>query len=141
MKTRAATSSDRDAVIALWQQCDLTRPWNDPIADFDRAMRWAGSVILVAEGDDELLATAMVGYDGHRGWVYYLAVSPTRQRSGLGKAIMAAAQDWLAEKGSPKIQLMVRINNERALKFYESLGLDRQNVATFGQFLDVDQQR
>ena len=139
MNIREATAPDRGEVIALWEACGLTRPWNDPIADFDRAIGWAGSTILVAEFDDVAVATVMIGYDGHRGWVYYLAVDPTRQQAGLGRATMAAAQDWLAAKGAPKVQLMVRADNEGALAFYESLGLERQNVVTFGRFIGSDQ--
>ena len=139
MNIREATAPDRGEVIALWEACGLTRPWNDPIADFDRATGWAGSTILIAELEDATVATAMVGYDGHRGWVYYLAVDPARQHAGLGRAMMAAAKDWLAAKGAPKVQLMVRADNERALAFYESLGLERQNVVTFGRFIGSDQ--
>jgi len=77
----------------------------------------------------------MVGFDGHRGWVYYLAVSPDHRRKGLGRALMAAAEAWLRARGAPKIQLMVREENE-AIAFYEALGLERQKVVTLGRFLD-----
>ena len=80
----------------------------------------------------------MVGCDGHRGWVYYLAVAPERRRSGLGRTMMDAAEAWLRERGAPKIQLMVREDNEAALGFYEALGLERQKVVTLGRFLAAE---
>ncbi len=80
----------------------------------------------------------MVGFDGHRGWVYYLAVSPDQRRTGLGRVLMAAAEDWLRARGAPKLQLMVREDNAVALDFYESLGLERQKVVTLGRFLKED---
>lgn len=134
----SATASDRKAVIALWRTCELTRPWNDPVADFDAAIGNATSdILLLAEGD-MLIATVMVGFDGHRGWVYYLAVDPDRRREGLGKRMMDAAEAWLRERGAPKIQLMVRSDNAETIAFYEALGLERQDVATLGRRLDDD---
>ncbi|WBY07766.1 GNAT family N-acetyltransferase [Sphingomonas sp. 7/4-4] len=82
--------------------------------------------------------SVMVGFDGHRGWVYYLAVSPDQRRTGLGRALMAAAEDWLRDRGAPKLQLMVREDNAAALDFYEALGLERQKVAVLGRFLKED---
>ena len=89
---------------------------------------------LLREGD-ALVASVMVGYDGHRGWVYYLAVAPERRRAGLGRTMMDAAEAWLRERGAPKLQLMVREDNEAAFGFYEALGLERQEVVTLGRFL------
>ena len=86
-------------------------------------------------GQGGLAGSVMVGFDGHRGWVYYLAVAPDRRRSGLGRVLMAAAEAWLRARGAPKIQLMVRADNEAALGFYEALGLERQQVVTLGRFL------
>ena len=131
-----ARLDDRVAVIALWQACGLTRPWNDPDADFYRAVEWTGSAILVLREDDRISASVMVGFDGHRGWVYYLAVAPTERRRGLGRQMMAAAEDWLRGRGAPKIQLMVREGNDEAAAFYEALGLERQDVGTLGRFFD-----
>jgi len=131
----AATAEDAGAVIALWQACGLTRPWNDPPRDFDRAVAGATSDILVLRDGDRTIGSVMVGHDGHRGWVYYLATSPERRREGLGRRMMAAAEDWLRARGAPKIQLMVRDGNEAALAFYEALGLERQPVITLGRFL------
>lgn len=132
-----AAASDAEAVIALWRECGLTRPWNDPQQDFDRALAWPASTILVARERAALLGSAMIGYDGHRGWVYYLAVSPTHQRSGLGRRIMDAAADWLRERGAPKIQLMVRTSNSATLDFYSALGFERQETVTLGKFFDA----
>jgi ribosomal protein S18 acetylase RimI-like enzyme len=136
-----ATIDDQAAIVALWQDCGLTRPWNDPAADFALALNGAASAILVmrADGctdlDEAILGSVMVGFDGHRGWVYYLAVAPDRQRGGIGRGLMAAAEDWLRSRGAPKLQLMVREDNVAALGFYEALGLERQKVVTLGRFI------
>lgn len=130
-----ATSDDAAAVIALWQSCGLTRPWNDPAADYARAVSAEHSDILLMRAGDAIAASVMVGEDGHRGWVYYLAVAPGRRRAGLGARMMKAAEDWLRARGVPKIQLMVREGNEEALAFYAALGLERQPVITVGRFL------
>jgi ribosomal protein S18 acetylase RimI-like enzyme len=131
----SATSTDMTAVIALWQACELTRPWNDPAADFARAIAGEHSAILVSRSASAIAASVMVGEDGHRGWVYYLAVAPDQRRAGLGASMMKAAEAWLRMRGVPKIQLMVRDGNEDALAFYEALGLERQPVVTLGRFL------
>jgi len=131
----AAVAEDGPAVTGLWRACGLTRPWNDPDADFALALTGATSTVLVARGADEITGSVMVGFDGHRGWVYYLAVAPAQQRAGLGRALMAAAEDWLRARGAPKIQLMVREDNHAALGFYQALGLERQKVVTLGRFL------
>lgn len=130
-----ATEKDAQDVIALWQTCGLTRPWNDPAADFARAVEGSTSAILLDRDGDDLLASVMVGHDGHRGWVYYLAVAPDRRRAGSGRAMMAAAEAWLRARGVPKIQLMVRDGNAEAQAFYAALGLERQPVTTWGRFL------
>ena len=133
---RPATVDDASTVIALWRDCGLTRPWNDPGQDFARALATTTSVVLVDEREGVLAGTVMVGFDGHRGWVYYLAVAPTARRGGVGRALMAAAEAWLATAGAPKLQLMVRAGNADALAFYEALGLERQPVVTLGRFLE-----
>jgi ribosomal protein S18 acetylase RimI-like enzyme len=130
-----AAGDDREAVVALWRACGLTRPWNDPDADFDRALLSGSAAVLVARGDAALEGSVMVGFDGHRGWVYYLAVAPDCRRRGLGRALMEAAEAWLQARGAPKIQLMVRADNDDALGFYRALGLERQEVVTLGRFL------
>ncbi len=132
---RIATEQDRDTIIALWQACDLTRPWNDPVKDFDRAMLGENSTIIVSEQNGVIIGSVMVGEDGHRGWVYYLAVDPNAQRNGLGRKLMQAAEDWISARNIPKSQLMVRTDNEAALGFYEALGYEVQAVATLGKRL------
>jgi len=119
----------------LWEACGLTRPWNAPTADFARAVAGEHAAILVSRAGDAIAASVMVGEDGHRGWVYYLAVAPERRRAGLGAFMMRAAEEWLRARDVPKIQLMVREGNDEALAFYAALGLERQPVVTLGRFL------
>jgi ribosomal protein S18 acetylase RimI-like enzyme len=135
MSPAEATNADEAAVIALWEACGLTRPWNDPALDFRRAIEGATSAVLILRDGEALAASVMIGSDGHRGWVYYLAVAPDRRRAGLGRVMMAAAEAWLRAHGAPKLQLMVRTGNAEALGFYEALGLERQEVVTLGRFL------
>ena len=128
--------ADVAAVIALWQRCGLTRPWNDPAADIALARRGPNSTILIARDGGTIVATAMVGHDGHRGWVYYVAVDPDRQGSGHGRAVMAAAEDWLRQAGIAKLQLMVRPDNAKVQAFYESIGYDEQERVIYAKWLD-----
>ncbi len=130
------TDADVAAVIALWQRCGLTRPWNDPSADIAFARRGPNSAILAGRADDTIVATAMVGHDGHRGWVYYVAVDPDAQRKGAGRAIMAAAEDWLRQQGIAKVMLMVRPDNTQVQAFYETLGYDEQERVIYSKWLD-----
>jgi ribosomal protein S18 acetylase RimI-like enzyme len=132
-----AGAGDAAAVVALWRDCGLTRPWNDPYDDFALALASDSSVVLVARDADGIVGSAMVGFDGHRGWVYYLAVAPAQRRAGIGRALMAAAEGWLRARGAPKMQLMVREENAAALGFYRSLGLERQELVTLGRFLGM----
>ncbi len=136
MTISEVTDADANAVVDLWRRCDLTRPWNDPHADLTRARAIPSSTVLVGHIDGALVASVMVGDDGHRGWVYYLAVAPEARRRGLGRRMMQAAEDWLQARGTPKIQLMVRNGNGAAIDFYERLGLQRQDVVTLGKRLD-----
>jgi ribosomal protein S18 acetylase RimI-like enzyme len=135
----AASPEDREAVVALWRACDLTRPWNDPDHDYLQAVSGATSAVLVVRDGDAVAGSVMVGFDGHRGWVYYVAVHPDARRGGLGRALMAAAEAWLVARDAPKIQLMVREGNETATRFYEALGLERQAVVTYGRFMDTSE--
>ncbi|WP_413320415.1 GNAT family acetyltransferase [Agrococcus sp. 1P02AA] len=128
-------SADADAAIALWHATGLTRPWNPPHEDFARAVASAGSAVLGIRDGDELVATAMVGHDGHRGWVYYLAVDPSQQRGGLGRALMRAAEEWVVAASGVKLQLMVRAENTAAVEFYRALGYDDQQVVVLGKRL------
>jgi len=123
-------------VIALWQACGLTRPWNDPAADIALARRGPNSAILIGRDGDAMIATAMVGHDGHRGWVYYVAVDPARREQGFGRAIMNAAEDWLRQAGIAKLQLMVRRENARAGAFYQSIGYAESQTIVFAKWLD-----
>jgi ribosomal protein S18 acetylase RimI-like enzyme len=133
-----ARADDAEDVIALWRACGLTRPWNEPAGDFARAVEGACSTVLLRREGGALAASVMVGFDGHRGWVYYLAVAPGRRREGLGRAMMAAAEAWLKARGAPKLQLMVREDNDEALGFYHALGFARQPVVTLGRFFRED---
>ncbi|MHB8634989.1 MAG: GNAT family acetyltransferase [Fimbriimonadaceae bacterium] len=133
---RSALPEDKGAVIALWQACELTRPWNDPVRDFDRAEGKALSDVLVGVLADDIVATVMVGLDGHRGWLYYLGVAPNRRRSGFGRLMVEAAEAWLRERGAPKVQLMVRETNAAVMAFYERLGYAHQEVHVLGRFFE-----
>ena len=123
--------ADVATVIALWQACGLTRPWNDPAADIALARRGPNSTILIGRADNNIVATAMVGHDGHRGWVYYVATDPDRRAKGFGRAIMDAAEDWLRAAGIAKLQLLVRPENARAGAFYQSIGYGEAADALF----------
>jgi ribosomal protein S18 acetylase RimI-like enzyme len=128
------------AAIGLWHDSGLTRPWNDPAADLRRAVSSASSDLLAAVGaDGRLLGTAMVGHDGHRGWVYYLAVDASARGTGLGRQLMDACEAWVRERGIPKIQLMVRTTNNDVLGFYQHLGYAVGEVTVLGRWLDADQ--
>lgn len=131
-----ASAADSAAVIALWTACGLVRPWNDAQSDFAQAIEGATSTILLAREGDKIVASAMVGFDGHRGWVYYLAVEPSHRGRGLGRRMMDEAEAWLRDRHAPKIQLMVRNDNKAVIAFYEAIGFDHQPVATLGKRLD-----
>jgi ribosomal protein S18 acetylase RimI-like enzyme len=128
--------ADVAAVIALWQACGLTRPWNDPAADIALARRGSHSTVLIGRDRDAIVATAMVGHDGHRGWVYYVATDPDRRAKGYGRAIMNAAEDWLRATGIAKLQLMVRRDNAKAGAFYQSIGYAEAQTIVFAKWLD-----
>lgn len=133
---REASPADAPAVIALWQAAGLTRPWNDPATDYHLAMANPACTVILAEQEDTPAATIMVGYDGHRGWVYYLGVAPAFQRQGVGRALMQAAEQWLAARDCPKLMLMVRADNLATKAFYAALGYEPQAVETLGRRLD-----
>lgn len=123
MKIRSATIADESAVADLWRACGLAAPHNDPIRDFRFAQGKPGSDILVAE-DNGIIGSVMVGHDGHRGWLYYVSVSPSHRRQGLGRALVEAAEKWLAMRGVPKAHLMVRESNSEVAVFYGQLGYE-----------------
>lgn len=136
MTIAPALAPDEAAVVAIWQAAGLTRPWNDPNADFRQALANPTSAVLVARHDGAVTGAVMVGFDGHRGWVYYLGVDPARQRGGIGAALMAAAEDWLKRHDCPKIMFMVRSDNAATKAFYAALGYEMQAVETLGRRLD-----
>ena len=128
--------ADVAAVIALWQRCGLTRPWNDPAADIALARRGPNATVLVGRDGSTIAATVLVGHDGHRGWVYYVAVDPDHRNKGFGRVIMDAAEDWLRQAGIEKMQLMVRPDNTAVQAFYESIGYGEQKRIIYAKWLD-----
>jgi ribosomal protein S18 acetylase RimI-like enzyme len=136
LKVVPIRDADVDAVIALWQRCGLTRPWNDPASDIALARRGPNSTVLIGRDGGAIVATAMVGHDGHRGWVYYVATDPDRRGKGYGRAIMNAAEDWLRAAGIEKMQLMVRADNTRVQAFYQSIGYGEQQRVIYAKWLD-----
>lgn len=128
-----------DAAVGLWQQTGLTRPWNDPHEDCRRALTGEESTVLAAvDAAGRLGGTVMVGQDGHRGWIYYLAVEERLQGQGLGKRLLAGAEDWLRERGVPKLMLMVRQENAHVQDFYRALGYTDQDTVVLGRWLDTE---
>jgi ribosomal protein S18 acetylase RimI-like enzyme len=136
---RPYRTADEAAVIALWETCGLTRPWNPPAADIAFVRSSGHGELLIAESAAEIVGSVMVGHDGHRGWVYYLAAAPTRRKRGLGRRLMAAAEEWLAARGVRKCELMIRDSNKAAGEFYAKLGYDREPVLVMSRWLDGTQ--
>jgi ribosomal protein S18 acetylase RimI-like enzyme len=135
---RTFAKTDEAAVVALWRAAGLTRPWNDPHADIARKQAVQPELFLVGELGGEIVASAMAGYDGHRGSVYYLAVSPAHQRGGYARAVMAEVERRLEALGCPKLNLMVRRDNTAVIGFYDHLGYEEQSVVTLGKRLIAD---
>jgi len=119
---RAIGDGDIEAVVDLWRRAGLLRPWNDPHKDLAFARSNATSTVLVAVDGEAIVGSAMVGQDGHRGWLYYVAADPDRQGQGIGRLIMDAAERWLMDQGIWKVHLLVRAGNDQAKGFYEKLG-------------------
>lgn len=138
MKIRVFQPSDEEAVIALWHACGLTRPWNDPRADIARKLTEQPELFLVGTVDSEVVATAMAGFDGHRGWVYYLAVSPGRRQQSYGRALMQQTERLLEQRGCPKLNLLVRSSNAEVIEFYRKLGYVQDEVVSLGKRLIQD---
>ncbi|MDP6565719.1 MAG: GNAT family acetyltransferase [Alphaproteobacteria bacterium] len=137
MKIRNFLPDDRAAVIDLWRRCGLlSNPLNDPGRDIDFCLGEGNGEILVLEEDGAVLATAMLGQDGHRGWVYYLATEPDRRHEGLGRRLMQAAEHRLRQQGVPKMQLMVRDSNSQAIGYYQRLGYIREPATLMSRRLD-----
>ncbi|MGD0852660.1 MAG: GNAT family acetyltransferase [Acidimicrobiales bacterium] len=135
MEATELSTGDEASVVSLWEEVGLTRPWNDASADFHRALTGPSSTILGLNDDGELIGTVMVGSDGHRGWVYYLAVRESRRGQGHGRMLMAAAEEWLREHGAVKVQLMVRNENEPVLEFYAAAGYERSDVQVLSRWI------
>ena len=139
--------ADTDDVVDLWERCGLTRPWNDPFKDIERKKTDLNGAFWVAceAGEDvvkrnvaKLIGTVMIGYDGHRGIINYLAVSPTHQNKGLGGQIMRAAEAFLIERGCPKVSFCVRRDNHAVLSFYDRLGYQPDDIVFLGKRLISD---
>ena len=122
--------------MALWERCGLTRPWNDPRADIALARSSPTSEVLAGRRDGRIVVSAMVGTDGHRGWVYYLAADPELRRQGLGRLMMQACEAWAQGRGVPKIQLMVRGANLATIGFYKALGYLQEDIVVLGKRFD-----
>ncbi len=130
--------TDSDQVIALWTECELTRPWNDPLRDIQRKMQVADSLFLVGEQDSTIVASVMGGYDGHRGWMNYLAVSPGCQRNGIASQLINELESRLLDAGCPKLNLQIRIDNLAVREFYATLGYSTDAVVSMGKRLIPD---
>ncbi len=139
MRIRQFRSADAADVVALWVACELTRPWNDPRKDIARKLADSPDLLLVGEEHGHVVGTVMAGYDGHRGWVNYLAVDPARRGRGLGRALMDAAEERLAALGCAKINLQVRDENSAARGFYEAIGYRLEPIVSFGKRLTSDE--
>lgn len=132
-----AAEVDERAVVYLWRACGLTVPYNDPATDFRFARGGASSEVLVARLEcGRVCATAMVGHDGHRGWLYYVAVDPMLQRQGVGAEIVGAAEAWLKARGVVKAQLLVRETNTAVVAFYEKLGFEVAPRVVMAKWID-----
>ena len=138
MMLRPYRPADESAVIELWRACELVRPWNDPRKDIARKLRVNPEWFLVAEQAGRIVGSVMVGYEGHRGWINYLAVEPALQRGGLGRRLMSEAERILRAAGCPKINLQVRRTNAGIIAFYERLGFSADDVASLGKRLERD---
>jgi ribosomal protein S18 acetylase RimI-like enzyme len=132
VEVRPFSEADRTAVVALWARAHLTRPWNDPNRDIDRKLAIDPDGLLVGIVDDRVVATAMAGYDGHRGWVNYLAVDPDLRGNGLGALMMAAAIRLLEDRGCPKVNVQVRTDHAGAVDFYRAIGFEPDDVVSLG---------
>ena len=138
MKIRPFERSDEAAVVKLWRECKLTRPWNDPHKDIARKLKVQPELFLVGAIDGAVMATVMAGYEGHRGWVNYLAVAPGHRRHGHARALMQYVELKLQERGCPKVQLLVRNTNRDALEFYRRIGYAQDESVSLGKRLIED---
>jgi ribosomal protein S18 acetylase RimI-like enzyme len=139
MDLRPFLEPDEPAVIALWEACGLVRSWNDPRKDVARKLAVQREWFLVGEEDGRIVASVMAGYDGHRGWVNYLAVAPEARGQGHGRTLMAEAERLLRAAGCPKLNLQVRSSNAEVIEFYRRLGYGQDDVLSFGRRLIADE--
>jgi ribosomal protein S18 acetylase RimI-like enzyme len=139
MRIRPFLLADEPAVVSLWQRCDLIRPWNDPAKDIRRKLAVRPDLFLIGELDGQIIASVMAGYEGHRGWLNYLAVSPEHQRRGYARAIVEEAERLLRRAGCPKINLQVRTTNQAVIEFYRRVGYCVDDVVSMGKRLEHDQ--
>jgi ribosomal protein S18 acetylase RimI-like enzyme len=135
---RAFQPVDQAAVIALWEECKLTRPWNDPHKDIARKLEVQPELFLVGTIDDAVMASVMAGYEGHRGWMNYLAVAPRHRGRGFGRALVEHVERLLLERGCPKVGLLVRNSNKEAAEFYRRLGYAQDESISLGKRLIAD---
>ena len=136
LTVRPATAADEPSVVALWQACGLVVPHNDPVADFRFARRGPNSDVLVGIDESGRVAgSVMVGHDGHRGWLYYVAADPDARGAGIGRKMASAAEDWLRERGVRKVQLMIRETNTGVAEFYERVGYKTEPRVVMSKWL------
>ena len=138
LEIRPYRESDQGAVVALWLESRLVRPWNDPVKDIHRKLRVQRDLFLVGTLDSRLVATVMAGYEGHRGWINYLAVAKECRKQGIGRRLMGEAEARLRAAGCPKISLQIRSSNAEAVAFYRSLGFSMDDVVSMGKRLIPD---
>ena len=139
MEIRSFQHDDEEAVVRLWTDCGLVVPWNNPNHDIACKLKVQAELFLVACSTDQIIATVMAGYDGHRGWINYLAVHPKHQRTGIGKRMMEEAENRLRAAGCPKINLQVRSANTKVIDFYKSIGFAVDDVVSLGKRLESDE--
>ena len=135
---RQFVPNDTNRVIFIWEQCDLVRNWNNPNFDIQRKLNFQKELFFVGLLNDEIIATAMFGYDGHRGWLNYFAVLPNFQKRGFGKQLMTFGEMALIEKGCPKLNLQIRDDNTKAINFYQKVGYKEDTAVSFGKRLIED---
>jgi ribosomal protein S18 acetylase RimI-like enzyme len=136
LTTRAALPEDEDCIVALWRASDLVASYNDPAADFRFAKSGPCSDVLVGvDNGGRIVGSVMVGHDGHRGWLYYVAAAPDARGGGIGRRMVQAAEDWLRERGVVKAQLLVRETNTKVVAFYEQLGFEVAPRVLMGKWL------
>lgn len=139
MKIRTFSVADTEAVIALWEAAGLTRPWNDPHLDIARKLTVQPELFVVAVDDKErIVGSVIAGYDGHRGWMNYLATAPDQRGIGIGRALVEHVEHALTAMGCPKVNLQVRTGNERTIDFYRHLGYEVDDTVALGKRLIAD---